>query len=347
MAAKIKFSKIAIVIFLTVLIWVWADLAVDETHTVPNVSISIARSTDPELWVTFKSEGGPPVTSFSIERTRLKGPSSRIAEIKRELGDGSRKLAFSLHPDLLGMTAAGSHTLPVLDVIRGSEEIRELNSLTVDSCEPKTLTVDIVRLVKKPLNVECVDENGMPQESVIIEPETVNMLVPKDWSADQPARIDLTRSEIERARSWAIGKTPYVVLADGQKRLSDDNVEIRIPPEEDPRSVHIVKATVGYIYSDVTQGKYKVEFENKTQFMNETASITVRATPEAAKAYEDMGFQAYLEIYDVDAAATGWVPKPLTYNFPDKYAGSDDIKLAQEPVIARFKLTPLTSAESP
>ncbi|MHC4074541.1 MAG: YbbR-like domain-containing protein [Planctomycetota bacterium] len=346
MAAKINFSKIAIVIFLTVLIWVWADLAVDETHTVPNVSISIARSTDPELWATFKNEGGMPATSFSID-IRLKGPASRIAEIKRELGDGSLKLAFSLHPDLLGMTAVGSHTLPVLDVIRSSEEIRELNTLTVDSCEPKTLTVDVARLGEKPLNVECVDENGMLQESAIIDPKKVNMLVPKDWSADLPARVELTRSEIERARSGAIGKTPYVVLADGQKRLSDDNVEIRIPPEEDPRSVRTVKATVGYIFSDNTQGKYKVEIENKTQFMSETASITVRATPEAAKAYEDMGFQAYLEIYDVDADATDWVKKLLTYDFPDEHAGSDGIKLAQEPVEVRFKLTRLTSDGNP
>ena len=101
------------------------------------------------------------------------------------------------------------------------------------------------------------------------------------------------------------------------------------------------------MFSLVTQGNYRVEYEDETQLMSETAIIIVRATPEAAKAYEDMSYQAYLEIYDVDVDATGWIPKKLTYKFPDEYAGSDEIKLEQEPVTARFKLIKLPSAESP
>ena len=54
---KIKYGKIAIVLFLTVLIWVWADLALDDELAVSNVTMSIAKSTDRSLMVSFGDEG--------------------------------------------------------------------------------------------------------------------------------------------------------------------------------------------------------------------------------------------------------------------------------------------------
>ena len=83
MIRKIKYSKITIVIFLTVLIWVWADLALDETVSVPGAMITVAESS-PELWINFDGK-----TSASIDNIVLKGPASKIADIKRELNDGS------------------------------------------------------------------------------------------------------------------------------------------------------------------------------------------------------------------------------------------------------------------
>jgi hypothetical protein len=53
---KIKFGKIAIVVFLTVLIWVWADLARDEQLPLPDVVVEVAKSSNPELWVSFVAE---------------------------------------------------------------------------------------------------------------------------------------------------------------------------------------------------------------------------------------------------------------------------------------------------
>ena len=52
MFKKVKFSKLAIVIFLTILIWVWADRALDEPDTIYNATIIIGR-TSPKLWVSF------------------------------------------------------------------------------------------------------------------------------------------------------------------------------------------------------------------------------------------------------------------------------------------------------
>ncbi len=43
MVRKIKYGKILVVVFITVVIWVWADLALDEKLTVSNVNITVAH----------------------------------------------------------------------------------------------------------------------------------------------------------------------------------------------------------------------------------------------------------------------------------------------------------------
>ena len=170
MPRKIKFSKIAIVMFLTVLIWVYADLATDDTHLVPNVPVRIAGSGDSELWATFKNEDGSPVSSIVIKHIVLKGPTSRIAEVKRDLDNNLLKLAFSLDPERQDMTTAGSRKLDMLDFVREREQIRGLGGVTVESCEPNEVTIDVVKLRKRDLDIRSVDENGRPLEAESINP---------------------------------------------------------------------------------------------------------------------------------------------------------------------------------
>jgi len=342
MSRKIKYSKIAIVAFLTVLIWVWADLALDETLLVPNVSISIVKSSNPALWATFKNDDDTPVSSISIKHIVLKGPISRIAEAKRELSNGLLNLDFALNPELQEMTTAGSHPLTVLDFLRKrSNEIIELTSLTVESCEPNRLTVNVEMLVKTSLTVKCFDQGGRLQEFQSIVPDAVTMFVPEGWGRDKPARVALTPSEIEQARSTSVEQKPYIVLADGQERQSDNFVQVRIPPEEDMLGKKKARGvTVKYCFSANTQGKYRVDVENKAAVENE---IDIRATPDAKQAYEDEEYQVSLEIYDDDVDATDWVPRVLKYDFPPEYVRKGEIELDQDPVTAKFKLIPLSS----
>ena len=88
MIRKIKFGKIAIVIFLTVLIWVWTDLDLDEVHTIPKVIMRVAHS--PELLVSFNGQ-----PEASINNIELKGPAKRISEVRRGLDDGTLPLDFN------------------------------------------------------------------------------------------------------------------------------------------------------------------------------------------------------------------------------------------------------------
>ena len=340
MSRKIKYSKIAIVALLTVLIWVWADLAVDEILLVPNVSISIVKSSNPALWATFENE--PPVSSISAKHIVLKGPTSRIAEVERELSNGLLDLDFALNPELREMTTAGSHPLAVLDFLRKrSSEIRELTGLTVESCEPNTLTVNVEMLVETSLAVKCFfDESRRAQDFESITPATVTILVSDGWGRERPARVELTPGEIEQARSEAIEKIPFVVLADGQKQYADP-VQVKMPPAGDLLdTLKVGGVGVSFCFSPITQGKYRVLLDNRIEVMSE---IGIRATQQAKDEYEAMIYQVRLEIYDDDAEATDWVSRELKYDFPDEYMRKNQINLDQDPVTVRFRLIRLSS----
>lgn len=331
-------------VFLTLLIWVWADLALDKTLLVPNVSISIVEPSTAALWATFKREGELPVSSISIKNIVLKGPTSRIADVERELSKGLLNLNFALNPELRKMTEAGSHTLPVLNFLKKrSGEISELAGLTVESCEPNTLTVYVEILVDTPLPVKCfLGESQVSQDVQNITPDTATILVPQNWGKE-PARIELTLGEIELARSEAIEKMPFVLLADGRKRYADKRVQVNMPPKVDKlKTLTVGEVGVSFCFSPITQDKYSVLLDNENKVMSD---IEIRATQQAKDDYEALSFQVRLEIYDDDVKATGLIPRKLIYNFPEEHVRNGDIELAQDPVEARFKLVPVTSGD--
>jgi len=343
MVRKINYGKILLVIFLTVLIWVWADLALDERLPVSSATISVARSTNPNLLVSFDDE-----SSVSISNIVLKGPVSKITDARQKLNDGSLVLEFFLDAEQEGMVNPGKYPLKVLNFLEQSSQVKELG-LTVESCEPDKLSVNVVKLVKKSLTVKCFDEDGIPLKAESIEPSKVDMFVPEDWEGETlVAEVRLTRSELEQARVEAVPKKPYIKLAPGQTREAAGTVKITVPPEADPRSDYtITAATLGITLSPTLLGKYDVEIENLPEVIG---GITIRATPEAKRAYEDMRYQVILEIDDKDARSTEpLIRKELIYNFPAEYVRKDEIELKNpdQPVIARFKLKLLPSAVAP
>jgi len=338
---KIKYSKIAIVIFLTVLIWVWADLALDDTSPVSGATIIVAESS-PNLWASFGGEA-----STSIDNIMLKGPAYKIAEIKREIGEGTLDLKFSLHPGLEGMNVAKPYTLDVLDFIKGSEELRELSGLTAESCEPNTITVDVVELEERPLTVQCIDESGNTQKYESIEPSTVNILVPSDWGRDKLiARVKLNRNEIEQARKAPIERIPSVELAAEQIREATTPVTIKLLPEEDPLSVkRIEDATISIAMSQTLSAKYYAVITNLPTVLN---SLDVRATTDAKRAYENQQLpQMTLYIFNSDTKKGQENQyKKVHYNFPLEYVRKGEIELDKEPATVEFKLNPLPPVES-
>lgn len=340
MVKKINYGKIVAVTFITVLIWVWADLAVDELLSVSNAGISVAKSANPALWVSFDNE-----PSASIDKIVLKGPASRITEVKRKINDGSLVLEFFLDAEQTeAIAGTGEHSLDVLAFLRQSDLIKHLG-LSVVSCEPETLRVKVVKLIKKSLTIKCLDETRNTITTTNIEPKQIDMFVPEDWSGEKlTATVRLTRREIEQARLSAVEKTPHIELAPGQIREAQNTVKITMPPGEDLLNDYtITTARLRFSISPNIQGKYKVVVDNLEEVIR---TITIRATAEAKRAYEKMPYQVILEIDDEDAGADKPLRRELIYNFPDEYLRKDEIRLNQQPVTARFRLIPLPAAET-
>lgn len=312
MLGNIKFSKIAIVISLTVLIWVYADLALDEEFTVFNAAIVVAKS-DPSLWVSFNGQ-----SSAVIGNIVLKGPASKISDVKRRLKDSSLNLEFLLDAGQEGMIEPDEYPLDLLDFLKKSDQIRGFG-LTAESCEPAKLTVNVSQLVEKSLTVQCYDDGGNRREAESIDPPEAKIFVPEDWGREKLiAKVTLTPGEIEQARSAAIERTPCIELGTFQKREATRTVKIKMPPKEDPLSEYPISPTIGYCLSENLQGKYKVEVTNLRQVLD---YMVIRATAEAKRAYELQPLpQMTLYILDGDEKKGPTEPprRKVVYNFPEE-----------------------------
>jgi hypothetical protein len=341
MARKVKYGKVAIVVIITVLIWVWADLAQDETFIVRRATtISLAKTIDPSLLVTFEEE--PSVDVCDIV---LRGPASKITDLQRELNEGSLSFGFFFDPAREeAMAASGSYPLDIRSFLRSSITIKD-RGLTVESCKPKSISVSIVKLVEKPLKVRCIDEDGIMIKDAIVEPPQVDMFVPGDWEGEKlTSDVRLTPREIAYARTAAIVKTPQIELAPRQFRTAPIAVKIKMPLEEGKlRGYNIPSATIGFVFSPVLQGKYRVELLNP----QDMAIVRIKATTAAKTEYEKQPFQILLYILDGDQKQEGELSKKVVYNLPAEELIKDEIMLNQQPVTARFKLIPLPAEKPP
>ncbi len=336
MAKKIKISKIAAVAFLTVLVWVWADLAKMEQYTVSGAKVTVARNPDSSLWISFDDE-----PLVSIEKIVLKGSASRVADARREMENGTLDFDFTLDPEQEeSLAKQGEYLWDVQAFLKRSNRIIQ-RGLTVVSCEPNQVDIRVVKLIKQPLTVKCVDKDDNPVKTMFIEPSEVLMFVPSGWEREKlTAKVQLTVAEITHARFSTVNKEPYVELAPQQIRKAQTTVKIKMPPEEDLKSDASVTAVkLRFALSPIIQGKYEIEVDNSNAVWG---AIAIRATPEAKRAYEDMKYQVILEIDDEDAKSEA-PRRELVYNFPAEYVARGEIELNQQPVMARFKLTALTT----
>jgi hypothetical protein len=341
MKKNLKFGKIAIVVFITILIWIFADLALDEDLPITNAVINVVKS-NPKLWVSFDD-----ASSVSIEEMVLKGPLRKITEMRKKLEE-EEELRIDFDAAKEKMNEPGSYPLPLLPFLLKDEQIKRLG-LKVESCKPEMVSVKVVGLVNRRLDVKCVDEDQNPIDQATIEPPQVDMLVPQDWGDDKHiAEVLLNRREIEQAGFSSIEKMPYIKLAAGQIRVAPEPVEIKMPPEPDRLTSYTIKApTLGIALSPTLQGKFYVEVTNLTDVL---LPIAIRATPEAERAYKQQTFpRMTLYILDSDTEkGQEEQSKKVVYNFPPEFVEKGEIKLQnpQQPAEAKFKLIPVSSAEA-
>lgn len=336
MVRKVKYGKILAVMFLTVLIWVWADLALDESLPDKPATIVVDESANPRLWVSFNQASSADI------RITLSGPHSAIVDLDRKLKEGTQRLEFDLDAAQEKMDETSDYTLTLLPFLQKDKEIKQLG-LKVVSCEPDTIDFQVRKLVERPLEVKCFGASGDVQKAETIKPSPVHVFVPEDWLGD--ARVKLTDAEITQARLTSIEKIPYIVLPGGRTKDIPTTVMITMPPEEESLRNYTITSTLGFTLSANLLGKYDVEVENLDAVMS---AISIGATADAKRAYEEMRYQVTLEIFDSDKddKSAESLRRELIYNFPAEYVRRGEIELKQQPVIARFKLIPLPSAEA-
>jgi hypothetical protein len=336
MVKKIKFSKIMIVIFITVLIWVWADLALDETLPDKSAVVVVDESVARQLWISFDESPSADV------KITLSGPHTAVTTLDMELRKGQKPLEFVFNAVQEQMDKPDVHSLKLLEFLRKDRQLRR-RGLMVQSCEPNELSVNVVELVKKPLTVECFDASGNSLKTQNIDPAKVDAFVPVD--SRLTAKVQLTKAEIEQARKAPKKKTPYIELAPGYIRDSATDVQILLAPEEDPLTdQRIDNATITIAMSPTLLAQYYVEITNLPAVLS---SITVRATNEAKQAYENQQLpHMTLYIFDDDIKeGQKGLRRAVHYNFPPEYVRTGEIELVGELTQAEFKLIPRPAAE--
>jgi hypothetical protein len=339
---KISIRKILATVVLTVLIWVWADLALDEQLTIPNVKLAVAKSVNPALWITF---AGQP--SVLLEKVVLKGSARKIADVRQRVNDGRFVREFYFDPEHEKMTSPGERPLDVAGFLKGADRIAQLG-LTVTSVDPNIVTVNVVELQKKMVPVRCFDDSQNPLRAASIEPAQVEAYVPAEREGTAlEAKVILSKREIEQAKLATVEKLPYVELAPGQTREAAASVKINLPKEQSRLQEYLItNVRLGFSLSTNLQGKYKVELINPDAVIG---TVAIRATTDARRAYDNMRYQVILEIDDSDKDNPGAeLRRDLVYNFPPEFLRKDEIVLNQTPVQARFRLVPIAppAAES-
>jgi hypothetical protein len=344
-----RLRKIIATVIFTTLIWVFADLALDEELTVSNLKLNVAKSINPAMWVTFSGQSAVP-----LEKVILKGSARKIAEVRQRINAGRFIREFYFDPEHEKMTTPGDHLLNVAEFLKNTDSIRQLG-LTVASADPNTLTVSIVELQKKQVAVRCLDENQNPLKVASVEPAQVEAFVPADrGGAALEAKVSLSRREIEQARLAPIEKTPMVELAPGQTREAASSVKITLPKEQERLQEYLItNVRLGVSLSANLEGKYKVELVNPEAVMG---SVAIRATPEAKRAYDNMRYHVILEIDDSDkdkssppvpGEPASEIRRDLIYNFPPEFLRKDEIALNQSPAQARFRLVSIAAETAP
>jgi hypothetical protein len=322
-----KIKKAVLVIFITCLIWVWADLSLDEPLNNQTIIVTASKA-NPQLWVTIEGK-----SEIQI-KADLSGPVAKIRELSQKIDSGKEKLDVVFDAEAQNMNAAGEYVLQDLrKFLAESKKIHEYG-LGVKAARPDTLKIKVVELKEKTLPIKCVDETDTEIAGASMTPDVVTMLAPEQLTE---ARVKLaTLAEKKQARGGVVEKKPYIELAKGEARYADAIIRVELPITGEDMKQYTISGTLGFIFSANLAGNYKVEFTKRP----EIGSIPIIATEEAKAAYEEKSFEVLLEIQDDDVNKDE-ISRTIIYNFPIKYVREDKIRLKGDPAEAKFRLVPV------
>ncbi|MHC4951249.1 MAG: YbbR-like domain-containing protein [Planctomycetota bacterium] len=344
-----KLKKFLAIVFLTLLIWTWAFMSKAKDDSFPG-TLKVSPGADPSLLVTFSLDsGGVPQTEITLSSLKFVGAPSELTDLRKRYtlpldNPDVERLNFYYDP---AERTEGSYSLNLLDQLQKNIKIQDL-ALTLESCAPSQVTVNIEQLEKRELPVECVDGNGQQLKGASIDPPNVNVYVREGYPVDS-ATVVLSPQLIDTVRKHPVEATPYVELGvAGVRREAENPVRITLKGEGQLESQTFKTAKpIGITMSQELRAKYEVIIEDDTKARETT---TIFATDEAFKAYEDMTYPLQIEIKENDIINLSQViPKKIIYNFPPEYVRSGEIERDKTklPVSVTIKIELLNSAAAP
>src|SRR5581483_2226964 len=132
---------------LTLLIWIYAER--EQLATEDNIPARIeVKSSDPKLVATLMQPNGEKTIMLT-----LRGPRSQLDKVKMELSRNNAGIPIDVGT---GLETGKSHTLFTLDQVV-SNPLFSSNGVAVLDASPKTLNVDIDRLVERQVPVVAQD----------------------------------------------------------------------------------------------------------------------------------------------------------------------------------------------
>lgn len=319
-----KLNKFLVVIFLTILIWTWAFLSKAKDRSFIG-SLAVSPGTDPSLLVTFSDENGAFLTEIPLTSLNFLGAPTKLTDLQKRYNlplDNPDKERLDFYYEPADRTESSSQ-LKILDYLQKDIKIQNL-TLSLDTCNPSEVTVNVEQLVEQELPVQCVNKDNAPQKASV-DPAVVKIFVRKGYPVES-ATVMLTPQLMEAAQKGPVEVTPYVDLGIAKtKRWAPHPVQVTLKTEEQLQLKSFpIQKPIGIIMSEQMQSKYKVTILNDTEIRSIT---TIYATDEAYRAYLDVAYPILIEIKESEATLPQIPPKKIIYNFPPEYVRSGEIRL--------------------
>lgn len=339
-----KLSKILAVVFLTALIWWWAYTSQEQTQTLTG-TLEKSLTADSSLLVTFYKKNSTVAQRLVVlEALNFKGAPSKIAELLRrqrlpQNDPDKERLNFVYTPQ-----EPGNYTISVKEYLQDSSKMKEL-ALTLVSCEPSQVVVNVEKLVEKRLTVQVLDENGFAVKGATVEPAWVNVFVRPTYN--EAATVRLSAAQILTARERAVTVKPYVDMGVAQIiREAEEAVKVTLQNTQLLESKPFQPQTIGFIISPELAGKYTVQLTNEADLKSR---VLIRASEAALAEYQKRPYHLLIEVRPGDERLTEIPPRPVIYNFPRDYVRTGEIELTETTTekTAVFKLVPVNPAAAP
>ena len=334
-----KITTAVLVVFLSCLIWVFAERKVTTTGRLA-VEVKLISSRPGLLVHYLDNEGNPTqLTAQSVTLT-MEGPTGRIQTIEQEMHVSVSLDMSKLLPEEPTDTKPHTHTVQVVkDLLDGKIQINAA-FLTVIKAEPANLDVQVIKLQERSIPVIVYfQDQTVPLKVQTVDPTEVRAYVIEGQPAEAHVRLN-SEQQLQARREPVIAKA--IVTLPLSDKLQSYDVKVTLPQQGSSWLEAVIQTPrVGFVFPDSMIGKYLVVIEDPSQLKEPIKFQGVSAS--AITDYRNSQFHLTLEIHEGDKPQ-----EPIFRSLQYKPTDRNDIQITdQNSPLIQFHLTPVTKEDLP